>query len=114
MKLTFFRRPLFVAALLLLTTVFSFAQQTQTAKTSAQITAKNIRAHMEVLAGDEMNGRGSGTKDELRAGEYIAGQLKQFHIKPGAADGKSYIQTVSMTRNTFAEAPKLNYKSKDG
>ena len=35
------------------------------------ITEATIRSHMEFLASDAMNGRGSGTEDEWRAADYI-------------------------------------------
>jgi len=36
------------------------------------ITEASIRGHMEFLAGDALNGRGSGTRDEWLAAAYIA------------------------------------------
>lgn len=59
---------------------------------------RNIVAHMEFLAGDALQGRGSGTQYELIAGQYIASQLRQFGIAPAGdagADGKkSFLQKV--------------------
>ncbi|HEX8288926.1 MAG TPA: M20/M25/M40 family metallo-hydrolase [Pyrinomonadaceae bacterium] len=81
----------------------------------SQIEERNIRAHMEFLAADALQGRGSGTQFELLAGQYIASQLRQFGVEPaGDTDStgeKTYIQTVNITRNAFADAPKVSFSS---
>lgn len=51
--------------------------------TAAAITEASIRGHMEFLASDALNGRGSGTRDEWIAAEYIASQLRQWGLEPG-------------------------------
>ena len=61
------------------------------------VTEKSVRKHMEALAGDEMNGRGSASADELTAAKYIAQQLKLLRIKP-AGDNGGYLQTVNFKR----------------
>jgi len=85
---------------------------------AAPVLERNIRAHMEFLASDAMQGRGSGTGFELLAGHYIASQLRQCGIEPagdaGAAGQKSFIQTVSLTRQAFADAPALSFSAAGG
>lgn len=86
---------------------------------AAPVLERNVRAHMEFLASDAMQGRGSGTQFELLAGHYIASQLRQYGIEPagdaGAAAGqKSFIQTVTLTRQAFAGAPALSFSAADG
>ena len=116
-----------IFALLLLLTfspVNIQAQKTGTAKTVTsekavqQILEKNVRAHLEFLASDAMQGRGSGTQFEWIAGQYIGTQMQQFGVEPaGDADASGrvgYVQTVNITRNTFAETPKLSYQSTAG
>jgi hypothetical protein len=88
-------------------------------KTAAQVLERNVRAHMEFLASDAMQGRGSGTQFELLAGHYIASQLRQYGVEPagdaGAAVGqKSFIQTVTLTRQAFADAPTLSFNPAGG
>ncbi len=77
------------------------------------IRERNVRAHMEFLASDAMQGRGSGTMFELLAGEYLSSQMKQFGVEPaGDKDlegNPTYIQTVNISRNSFIETPKLSY-----
>lgn len=79
---------------------------------------RNIRAHMEFLAGDALQGRGSGTQFERIAAEYLASQMRQYGIEPAgemdAAGRQSFIQTITVTRNSFAGAPKLSYQHADG
>jgi aminopeptidase YwaD len=74
---------------------------------------RDVRAHEEFLASDAMQGRGSGTQFELLAGVYVGAQLRQFGVEPaGDADAtgqKTYIQTVDLTRPTFASAPTLTF-----
>jgi hypothetical protein len=115
------------AALLLALTSHNYAQTTvsstesgitnrqKSGKDVSRIEERNVRAHMEFLAGDALQGRGSGTQFELLAGQYIASQLRQFGVEPAgdtdASGSKTYIQTVNITRNAFAVAPKVSYSS---
>jgi hypothetical protein len=57
------------------------------------ITEASIRAHMDFLASDALNGRGSGTRDEWIAATYVASQLHQWNIEP-LGDAGDYVQTV--------------------
>src|ERR1700716_4218581 len=51
------------------------------------ILERNIRAEMNFLASDAMQGRGSATGYERIAAEYIASQFRQFGLEPaGDAD----------------------------
>jgi Zn-dependent M28 family amino/carboxypeptidase len=52
-----------------------------------------VRAHEEFLASDALQGRGSGTRDELIAATYIGSQMRAFGIEPGGDDG-GYVQRV--------------------
>lgn len=56
--------------------------------------AAEIRGEMEFLASDALQGRGSGTHDELLAATYLASQLRQIGIEP-LSDNGGYIQDVS-------------------
>lgn len=70
------------------------------------ITEASIRGHMEFLASDAMNGRGSGTADEWRTAEYIASHLRRFGIEPMGDEG-GYVQKVATGRSSAATAPLL-------
>ena len=52
---------------------------------------ENMLAHINYLAGEELQGRGLGTPELDKAAEYIAGQFKDIGLQPGADDG-SYFQ----------------------
>lgn len=125
MKVNHFKKTVLIVALMLPAFNFSNAQTARRVQKSAvkttgnvsQIQERNVRAEMEFLASDALQGRGSGTQFELLAGQYIASQLQQFGVEPAgetdAAGKKTYLQTVNITRNVFAEAPKLSYTEND-
>lgn len=86
-------------------------------KNAALVLERNVRAHMEFLASDAMQGRGSGTQFELLAGQYIASQLRQYGVEAAgdaATGGKSFLQTVALTRQAFADAPALSFSAAGG
>ena len=60
---------------------------------------------MEFLASDALQGRGSGSHDELLAATYLASQLRQIGIEP-AGDNGGYIQNVSGEFNFYREGKK--------
>lgn len=72
---------------------------------SSSHNAREIRGEMEFLASDAMQGRGSGSHDELVAAVYLASQLRQIGIDP-AGDSGSYIQNVSGEFNFYREGKK--------
>jgi hypothetical protein len=65
-----------------------------------------IRAHEEFLASDALQGRGSGTHDELVAATYVASQLRQYGIEPAGDDG-GYIQRVPAMQRKIVSPPRL-------
>lgn len=103
----FIRRSIAVAVLLSAT----LSTLAQTSK--SVIDEKNVRAEMQFLAGDAMQGRGSGTLFERIAAEYVGSQFMQFGLEPAGEngwDGKpSYVQTVTVTRNSFDGNPTLKH-----
>ena len=92
----------------------NFAAQT-ISNSGASIEERHVRAQMEFLASDALQGRGSGTEFERLAGQYIGSQLRQFGVEPAgepdASGALTYIQTVNVSRNSFAANPKLAYQS---
>ena len=68
----------------------AFAQQPQ----APQTPAAQIADELGTLASDAMQGRGSGTPDELRAATYLAAELRQIGISP-LGDNGDFIQDVS-------------------
>jgi aminopeptidase YwaD len=72
----------------------------------AKVCDRCIRAHEEFLASDALQGRGSGTHDELVAATYIASQLRQYGIEP-AGDNGGYIQRAPTIQRKIVSAPQL-------
>ena len=89
-------------------TISLAAGTVETASRSAShITEASVRAHMEFLAGDALNGRGSGTRDEWIAAAYIGSQLRRWGIEPLGDDG-GYVQEVRTERSEVAAPPVLS------
>jgi Zn-dependent M28 family amino/carboxypeptidase len=51
---------------------------------------------MEFLAGDALNGRGSGTRDEWIAASYVAAEMRRLGLEPLGDDG-GYVQKMTTT-----------------
>ena len=87
------------------------AQPTTTKVRSAsfsalKVCARCVRAHMDFLASDALNGRGSATHDELVAATYVASQLRTYGIDP-AGDNGGYLQRAPVFRQKLTGAPQL-------
>ena len=67
----------------------------------------SVRGHMEFLASDAMNGRGSGTRDEWIAATYVASQLRRLGLEPMGDDG-GYVQTIAIERPELGAPPVLS------
>jgi len=63
----------------------------------SRIRPEAIRAHMNFLADDLLEGRGTGTRGQLLAAKYVAAQFEQMGLKP-AGDSGTYFQTVRFRR----------------
>lgn len=70
------------------------------------ITEASVRGHLEFLAGDALNGRGSGTRDEWIAAAYIGAQLRRWGVEPLGDDG-GYVQEVQIERREATSPPVL-------
>src|SRR4051794_5593307 len=79
---------------------FAFLATAQKASVKTAILEQNVRAEMNFLASDAMQGRGSGSQFERVAAEYIGSQFMQFGLEPAGEngwDGKpTYVQTVTV------------------
>ena len=58
-----------------------------------QIRPEAIRAHMEFLAEDLLEGRGTGTRGYQLAANYVRSQFEEMGLKPAGVDG-SYFQNI--------------------
>jgi len=96
-----------ITAALVIATSISFAQQHNRLSaydpgirpaTPASIQAEKAAedawfAHIQVLAGDDLKGRKTGTPDFIHAVEYVESQYKAIGLKPAGTDG--YRQSVA-------------------
>src|SRR5437763_349433 len=81
--------------------------------TSPAVCAPCIRAHMEFLASDALQGRGSATRDEHIAATYVAAVLEQYGIAPAGDDG-TYIQRAVILQPRLKTAPVIYYGPEGG
>lgn len=75
------------------------------------ISARRMKAAVEYLASDRLEGRGPGTRGEELTTDYIAGEFKKAGLKPAGARG-SYLQPVPLIR--VATSPKATLRASKG
>ena len=63
-----------------------------------QIRPEALRAHMEFLADDLLEGRGTGTRGFQLAANYVRAQFEEMGLKP-AGDSGSYFQNVRFRKS---------------
>ena len=71
------------------------------------ITEAAVRAHMAFLAGDALNGRASGSRDEWIAASYLAAQMQQWGLEP-LGDAGGFVQEVSIERPETTAPPTVS------
>lgn len=65
------------------------------------ITIEDLRTHVQYLASDELEGRGSGTAGNAKAAAYLAAQFKQYGLQPAGTDG-TYFQEFDFVASVRA------------
>jgi Peptidase family M28 len=60
------------------------------------ITEAGVRSELAFLAGDALNGRGSGTRDEWIAASYIGTLMQQWGLEPV---GDDFVQQIAIPQN---------------
>ena len=78
----------------------------------SKITDASIRADVEFLADDLLEGRGPGTRGDRLAQKYIISQFKQMGLKPAGKDG-GWTQQVPLMGVTTRPPATLNFKQSD-
>ena len=89
-------KRLFITAIMLGCTLFSFAQG------KAHIDVKEVARIERTLASDEMEGRRPFTKGIDKAADFIAAEFRKAGLKPVEQD--SYFQTFNVQRDKFISA----------
>jgi aminopeptidase YwaD len=82
------------------------APAAETLGSAPAITESAVRAHMTFLAGDALNGRGSGSRDEWIAATYVAAQFGRLALEP-MGDAGGYVQSIEVSRMEVQGAPTL-------
>jgi peptidase M28-like protein len=81
------------------------------AETTPALCASCVQGNLSYLAGPALQGRGSGTEDEHRAAQFIAGKLKSYGLAPAAGDGQ-FIQTGILRSREVIGNPTLTIEPK--
>ena len=100
----FFLIPVVVAAGLCLPFGQSTLASQSTAASAAQITQDSVLGHLEFLASDALQGRGSGTRDEEIAATYIGAYFRRLGLEP-MADTGGFVQRIEVIRETASAPP---------
>jgi Zn-dependent M28 family amino/carboxypeptidase len=97
-------RSLLVLAMMASTT-YSFAQTAAKAKPDAYaktITADDLKKHLFIVAGKEMEGRETATEGQRKAAAYIENHFRQLGLQPGAGSG--YQQFFNVYQDSLLNA----------
>lgn len=97
MKKTFFVLGFSLSAMIL------FAQADNASKYAAMITPEGLKKNLTVIAGDEMEGRETGTEGQRKAAAYIESQFKAIGLKPADAL-KGYQQLYPLFQDSLQKA----------
>ncbi|MDX9946494.1 MAG: M20/M25/M40 family metallo-hydrolase [Bacteroidales bacterium] len=86
-----------------------------------------LKAQLGILASDNMEGRGTGTRGDYLASEYIASQLRLYGVAPGGDTSrertssgtfgtpeKTYFQNFPLVKSTRGETPVMKIIVPDG
>ena len=72
------------------------------------VSEASVRAHLEFLASDALNGRASGTRDEQIAAEYVGAQFRRLGVQAGRhrrqlrADGRNGARATATGKPSIA------------
>jgi hypothetical protein len=92
---------LLLSAGYLLTSRLALEAQAARPGTPNSITEVSLRAHLEFLAGDALNGRASNSRDEWIAASYVASQFRLWNLEP-MGDNGGYVQAAEILRETMS------------
>jgi hypothetical protein len=83
--------------LILAQSVWAYSLNAQ--NTNIIISTDNLKKHIEFLASDKLEGRGTGSKGEKKAAKYIAKQFKKIGLKEAGTEG-GYLYKYSFKKKT--------------
>lgn len=73
------------------------------AQTAPRVATDDLMRHIEVLAADDFEGRKPGTAGETRTLDYVATQMRQAGLTPGAASGSWYQPVELLERKAVGQ-----------
>ena len=83
----------------------ALAQKEPAVKFAKEITAKDLKAKLSIIAGPEMEGRETATEGQRKAAAFIEATFKKIGLKPGTSDGYQVYYPVyqdSVESNSFS------------
>src|ERR1700750_910859 len=80
-------RKLILPLALLLAGTAMAQKKNNSAKFAEEITAKDLKAKLTIIAGAEMEGRETATPGQKRAAAFIENFFKSIGLQPGTPDG---------------------------
>lgn len=86
---------------LLLSAATGMAQKGDPATYASTITAADLKKHLTIVAGPEMEGREAASEGERKAAAYLESQYKKLGLKPG--NGNSYLQPFTLFQSELTE-----------
>lgn len=88
---------------LLCGTFASFAQKASKPDSYAKtITSADLKRHLYIVAGPEMEGRETATEGQRKAAAYIEGEFRRIGLQPG--NGESYLQPYPLFQDSIVAA----------
>src|SRR4249919_1686057 len=85
---------------------FAATASAQAPSTVEQDIARRVRADVEFLASDNLEGRDTGSKGYAIAADYVASQFRAIGLEP-AGDKGSWFLSVPFRRASFEKMPRL-------
>ena len=95
-------KKLFLFSLIIFS-IPSFSQKLSKAKPFAKtITSTDLKKHLYIVAGAEMEGRETATEGQRKAAAYIENEFKRIGLQPG--NGESYLQYFPIFQDSLLNA----------
>jgi hypothetical protein len=102
-----------VVVWLLLIVACSESCSGQTFTETSGISTRLLRQHIEYLASDSLEGRGTGTRGAEKAAHYIANELRSYKLKPIQGD-ETFLQRIPMRGSVSLKESKLQIALSEG
>ena len=95
---------LLIACCILSVTVFAQNDKSlkKALKYASTITANDLKKHLTIVAGAEMEGRETATPGQRKAAEYLEGQFRAMGLEPG--NNGSYQQYFNVSQDSLVDA----------